>query len=88
MDTFRKTKPKVGQAVRVLLKKGHVMIAHQRLAHAPGINLSDVVRKNIYFRIVHDQHDDLIKTHMVAPTPWTGFYGLRRLLPEGATEGR
>lgn len=44
-------KPKVGDPQRLLLNPGDVVLAHQRLGHAGGVNLHENPRKNLYFRI-------------------------------------
>lgn len=84
--TFYEQNLDVGDPIRALLHPGDIMIAHQRLAHAPGINLSEHVRKNVYFRVVDTRLDMLLHDFVKSPTPWVGFDGLRELLPEGATE--
>jgi len=66
----------------MLMQPGDVCIAHQRLAHAPGVNMSQVTRKNVYFRIVHVRHDELQEQSLLDPTPFTGFAGLQNLLQE------
>lgn len=86
MKRFAKERPKCGEPQRALLHRGDAFIAHQRLAHAPGINLTDVPRKNVYFRIVHSLIDDILVQQMTSPTPWVGFAGLKEFVPEGATE--
>lgn len=84
--TFYEQKLDVGDPTRSLLHPGDILIAHQRLAHAPGINLSENVRKNVYFRVVDTRLDVLLHDFVKSPTPWVGFDGLSELLPEGATE--
>eukprot|EP00177_Eucheuma_denticulatum_P001174 GFKZ01002124.1.p1 GENE.GFKZ01002124.1~~GFKZ01002124.1.p1 ORF type:complete len:807 (+),score=134.79 GFKZ01002124.1:63-2483(+) len=84
--TFKEQKLDVGDPERALLRPGDVFIAHQRLAHAAGINLSDVVRINVYFRAIDKRLDSLLHDFVRSPTPWVGFDGLKDLLPERVTE--
>lgn len=83
---MRSKKPKCGEPQRALLRRGDAMIVHQRLAHAPGVNLWDKPRKNVYFRVIHSLIDDILPQQMSSPTPWVGFSGLKDFLPDGATE--
>lgn len=85
MEKFRSSKLHCGPSQRVLLHPGDAFIAHQRLAHAAGINLCDVIRKNVYFRVHHARLEDLVYQLMRSSTPWTGFTGLQDLLPEDST---
>lgn len=62
------------------------MIAHQRLSHAAGVNLCDMARKNVYFRVVHRHLDTLLDDFVKSSTPWVGFDGLRGLLPDSAVD--
>lgn len=84
-DSFRKNKPDVGLPIRLLLKPGDVVVGHQRLAHAAGNNLCDIVRKNVYLRIHHVNLDNFLEEQLHSKTPWVGYEGLSHLLPEGAT---
>lgn len=86
MRTFKAKRLDVGRPKRALLRPGDAMIAHQRLSHAAGVNLIEVVRCNIYFRVVHRHLDSLLDDFVKSPTPWVGFDGLRDLLPEGAVD--
>lgn len=83
--TFQDQKLDVGEPRRTLLRPGDAFLAHQRLAHAAGINLSDIIRKNVYFRAIDVRLDWLLHDFVRSPTPWVGFDGLKDLLPEGAT---
>lgn len=85
MENFRASKLDCGLPKRVLLHPGDAFIAHQRLAHAAGINLCDIVRKNVYFRVLHARLDDFMYQLMRSSTPWTGFTGLQDLLLEDST---
>lgn len=84
--TFQEQKLDVGEPRRALMHPGDAFIAHQRLAHAAGINLSDTIRKNVYFRAIDVRLDWLLHDFVRSPTPWVGFNGLKDLLPEGVTE--
>lgn len=86
MLKFRATKPSVGPAVRVLLHPGDAVIAHQRLAHCPGFNLCDTVRKNVYFRVTHTRFAEIVQAYVSCPTPWIGFDGLTSILGEDSTQ--
>lgn len=80
MQTFRSHRPDCGFPKRVLLRPGDAFIAHQRLAHAAGINLSNTPRKNVYFRIMHNRQEDMLEQYLDSPTPWKGFSGLSNIL--------
>lgn len=71
-------KPKIGKPIRVLMKPGDVVIAHQRLGHAGGINLHDIVRKNLYFRMNHKQHNEKVYD-MLNGSVFTEYEGLHNL---------
>lgn len=68
-----------------MLSPGDAVIAHQRLAHCAGLNLSTKIRKNLYFRVEHKQFPTFAQAYASAPTPWMGFFGLSKFLPERAT---
>lgn len=80
-----KPSPDVGLPRRTLLRPGDGFIAHQRLAHAAGFNLSNVTRVNVYFRAIDTRLDYLLHDFVRSPTPWVGFDGLQDLVPQGAT---
>ena len=42
-----------GPATQVLLRKGDVVLAHQKLAHFGGANCSPDIRYQVYFRVGH-----------------------------------
>lgn len=86
MQRFRNSGLDVGRPLRVLLRKGDGVIAHQRLAHSGGYNLSDKVRMNIYFRVSRIDFADIADAYVKAPTPWIGFGGLSSILPSGSTD--
>lgn len=84
MFNWRKSKPDIGEPIRTLVKRGDVIIAHQRVGHCPGFNFWTQTRKNIYFRVMHRNLDDLIEEFLESDTPWVGFNGLKDMLPPGA----
>lgn len=88
MEAFRGTKTNVGEPKRVLVHPGDAFIAHQRLAHAAGVNISEIIRKNVYFRIVHAARDTFFHQYIHSDTPWIGFYGLSDILPESVTHAQ
>lgn len=83
---FLQNKQDCGKPERALLQPGDVLIAHQRLAHAPGVNLTNVTRKNVFFRITHALIDEIVDEQIRSPTPWVGFEGLAEFVEEDATE--
>lgn len=86
MQRFRTSGLKVGEAKRVLLKPGDAIIAHQRLAHCAGYNLSDSIRKNVYFRVEHRRFQYFVEDYVNNETPWIGFTGLKHFLPLDAVQ--
>lgn len=77
----RKHKPDIGDPMRVLLRAGDAVLAHQRLGHNGGINVHDEVRKNLYYRVKHKQHDDNLPA-LLSGSVFTEFEGLQHLLSE------
>lgn len=65
------SKPDLGEPVQVLLEKGDIVIAHQLLAHRIGINYSENIRYQLYYRLRHVDHDSF--KHRVPHEPWIGF---------------
>ncbi|KAI0566673.1 hypothetical protein FGB62_7g01 [Gracilaria domingensis] len=88
ISTFKSRKADVGMAERVLVKSGDAFIAHQRLAHAPGVNAWSEIRKNIYFRVRHKNHDDLLDEFSLAAAPWVGFEGIADAVESEASSER
>ena len=76
----------IGEPVRVCMKRGDLLIAHQRLAHVPGVNLTEMVRKNVYFRVARKDLDEIVEKIWKSDEPWVGFEGIAEHLPEGVTE--
>jgi len=62
------------------MRPGDVCIAHQRLAHAGGINLSAATRKTVYFRVRHKLHNEFLDKYLKASEPFVGFEGLQDLV--------
>lgn len=75
-NKFGNKRPIIGNAIRVLMKETDVVIAHQRLGHAGGINMCDTIRKNVYFRVVHKRHEEFQKEYLSGRCPFTEFEGL------------
>lgn len=90
VDVFRREKRclDLGDPVRVCMNRGDVLFAHQRLAHVPGVNLTDIIRKNIYFRIARADLGEVVENIWDSDTPWAAFEGedMSELLPEGADQ--
>lgn len=68
------------------MKRGDVLIAHQRLAHNISFNLTDHTRKNVLFRVAHALIDGIIDQQIRSPFPWVGFEGLAEFIPEGSAD--
>merc|ERR1712151_965134 len=64
-------KPNLGDSVQVLLSPGDVVIAHQLLAHRVGVNTSEHIRYQLYYRITHKDHAAL-KPYIIQ-NPWAEF---------------
>lgn len=76
----RKNKPDVGLPMRVLMKSGDVVLAHQRLAHSGGPNLSTLIRKNLYFRVFHKHHQqNLASGAILNGSVFTEYEGIREI---------
>jgi len=74
----RETRPYIGKPKRMLMKPGDAVIAHQRTGHTGGPNLGATVRKNIYIRVSHRNHDELLKNGtLIHGSVWSEFEGLR-----------
>lgn len=64
-------KPDLGDSAQVLLEKGDLVIAHQLLAHRIGLNISENIRYQLYYRLRHKDHASL--KHRVPLEPWIEF---------------
>ena len=64
-------KPDLGESTQVLLNKGDVVIAHVLLAHRVGINFSENIRYQLYYRVAHSQHAAL--KERILDDPWVEF---------------
>lgn len=71
-------KPDVGAPIRLRMRPGDAVFAHQRLAHSGGINLHNNMRKNLYFRVKHLHHDELLEETWKGSV-WTEYEGLHKL---------
>lgn len=65
----------------MLLKPGDAVLAHQRLGHSGGINLHDDVRKNLYFRVRHRNHPDIVED-MLNGSVFFEYEGLHEMADE------
>lgn len=72
-------KADIGEPIRVRMKPGDAVLAHQRLGHSGGWNMSDVVRKNLYMRVKHRRHDELLEEQW-SGSLWTMFEGLHDMV--------
>jgi len=54
-----RSKPDQGESVQVLLRPGDVVIAHQLLAHRVGMNTSENIRYQLYYRVSHKHHQQM-----------------------------
>lgn len=88
MNTFRKSARKLdlGSPVRVLARPGDVIITHQRLGSAEGVNVTDKARKMVYFKISHVDFDELLDTYLEDAAPFSTFEGLKGVLDETLAE--
>lgn len=75
-----------GEPVRLLLNPGDIFVVHQRLAHASGINLTGDIGKNVLFRILHADLDDILPVFARHQAPFWGFEGLDDLASETARQ--
>lgn len=67
-------KPNLGASEQVLLKPGDVVLAHQLLAHRVGMNTSEHIRYQLYYRVKHNEHADL--KDQIIRDPWVEFSSL------------
>ena len=58
----REQRPNIGEPIRVLMRPGDAVLAHQRLGHTGGPNLGAHVRKNLYLRVHNKKHDKYLET--------------------------
>lgn len=79
VQKFRNADLDVGPPQRALLRRGDVVLAHQRLAHVAGPNGCDVTRTNIYFRVSNKSFSEYTHAYCISPTPWVSFHGLSHL---------
>lgn len=70
------TKPDLGQSVQVSLRPGDVVLAHQLTAHRVGINTSENIRYQLYYRVKHKCHAEL--KNGILDDPWLEFGELLR----------
>lgn len=74
-------RPDIGKPIRVPMKPGDVVLAHQRLGHTGGPNLGSTVRKNLYFRVSHKKHEKFLKSgELLNGWVWAQYNGVRNVL--------
>ena len=71
-------KPLLDSPTQLLLGKGDVVIAHQKLAHRGGPNYSQNTRNMIYFRVASYRHLDVVDQCL--ENIWTDFDGMKDVL--------
>lgn len=54
------TKPDLGEPTQLRMQAGDVVLAHQKLPHLGVANNSPHVRYQVYFRVQHTRHENLI----------------------------
>jgi ectoine hydroxylase-related dioxygenase (phytanoyl-CoA dioxygenase family) len=64
-------KPDLGESVQVLLEPGDVVIAHQLLGHRVGVNTSENIRYQLYYRVQHNRHEAF--KEQIIDDPWVEF---------------
>lgn len=82
MPAFRKKKLDLGNPKRVLMQPGDAVLVHQRVGIAPGINLTDNVRKMVVFRVLHTEFDHLLKEYSHARLPFVGYEPIQDLVED------
>jgi len=65
------SKPDLGASTQVLLQPGDVVLAHQLLAHRVGINTSENIRYQLYYRVPHKDHDSFKRR--IVENPWIEY---------------
>jgi hypothetical protein len=70
-DEQDERKPDLGDSVQVLLEPGDVVIAHQLLGHRVGVNTSESIRYQLYYRVKHQCHEDY--KEQIIDDPWVEF---------------
>jgi len=74
-------RPDIGAPIRVLMKPGDAVLAHQRLGHSGGPNLGKNIRKNLYLRVMHKNHDKYLSSgELLNGSVWTEYAGVRETL--------
>jgi len=65
------SKPNFGESVQVLLRPGDVILAHHLLAHRVGMNTSEHIRYQLYYRLHHKDHEKL--KDQILGNPWVEY---------------
>lgn len=74
-------RPQIGDPVRVLMRPGDAVLAHQRLGHHGGPNVGKHVRKNIYLRVMNQKHDKFLSSgELLNGSVFTEFHGVQDCL--------
>ena len=59
-EEFNMQKPDLGQPVQLMMQAGDCVVAHQKLPHLGMPNCSSDIRYQVYFRLRHREHDNMI----------------------------
>jgi ectoine hydroxylase-related dioxygenase (phytanoyl-CoA dioxygenase family) len=69
-------KPDIGLGHQLIARAGDVVLCHQKLAHHGGVNGSDKIRYQVYFRVHHVDHQKYVESGAVLDNLWLEFEGL------------
>lgn len=74
-------RPQIGKPIRVCLRPGDAVLAHQRLGHTGGPNLGSTIRKAVYLRVMNRKHKDMVQdSSLIYGSEWTAYNGVRQVL--------
>ena len=59
-EGINEQKPDLGPPVQLMMQAGDCVVAHQKLPHLGMPNCSSEIRYQVYFRLRHIAHDDMI----------------------------
>lgn len=77
----REQRPNIGAPIRVQMKPGDAVLAHQRTGHSGGPNLGPHIRKNLYLRVMNKNHDKYLSSgELLNGSVWTEYAGVRATL--------
>lgn len=75
------SRPQIGDPIRVLMRPGDAVLAHQRLGHQGGPNVGSHVRKNIYLRVMNQKHDKFLSSgELLNGSVFAEFHGVQDCL--------